>query len=103
MWEARRPAPAASASPEEAESRKGVGPGAGRSDAGGSPASSPGPSAGGTSSASIPVCRGASSTIRWALVPETPKEETPARRLPPFDTQSTDSSSRETDPASQST
>ena len=92
--EASLPAACSSAGSDFAESGIGIGP-PGRIDSG--------ESSGEDGVASCPEGSGACSKIRCALVPEMPKEETPARRGLPFASQGLCSVKSSTSPASQST
>jgi hypothetical protein len=96
----------AGASEDPAERRSGTGPGAARpTPASASTGAEVEPPTAEPSSASFATdaTTGASSTITWALVPEMPKEETPARRVRLPLGQGVASASSSTSPASQST
>src|ERR1044072_9963514 len=94
MWAIRRAAISCNAGSDLAESTRGTGPRALEEGPEPSPVWVP---------AAAPAGAGASSKIRWALVPLMPKEETPARRGLPFGSQGTCSLSSSIRPASHST
>ena len=95
-WVARREAWALRALSDFAERTKGIGPGRGLV---------PGVEASGSSPLLLrsSLDTGASSKIRWALVPLTPKEETPARRGRPLASQGSASESSSISPWPHST